>query len=47
MAKYPKRNPTPQVVRNTLEPLVAKGRIRRHKQERSVLCTSMDPGGAG
>lgn len=37
LQKYPDRNPTPQVVRNTLESLVAKGRIRRHKQRRSVL----------
>ncbi|MFF2518592.1 hypothetical protein [Streptomyces sp. NPDC058086] len=35
--KHPGRNPTPQVVRNTLESLVAKGRIRRHKQQRSVM----------
>jgi len=35
--KHPDRNPTPQVVRNTLESLVAKGRIRRHKQQRSVM----------
>lgn len=35
----PDRNPTPQVVRNTLESLVAKGRIRRHKQQRSVMYT--------
>ncbi|MFJ3175412.1 hypothetical protein ACIPJK_32205 [Streptomyces roseus] len=39
LQKHPGRNPTPQVVRNTLESLVAKGRIRRHKQERSVLYT--------
>jgi hypothetical protein len=37
MAGHPDRSPTPQVVRNTLESLVAKGRIRRHKQRRSVL----------
>ncbi|WP_405484708.1 hypothetical protein [Streptomyces sp. NBC_00009] len=37
--KHPDRNPTPQVVRNTLESLVAKGRIRRHKQQRSVMYT--------
>ncbi|MER7705147.1 hypothetical protein ABTX81_19915 [Kitasatospora sp. NPDC097605] len=46
MAKHPKRNPTPQVVRNTLEALVAKGRIRRHKQRRSVLYALAEPGGA-
>ncbi|MGW1623836.1 hypothetical protein [Streptomyces sp. NPDC002172] len=39
MEKFPDRNPTPQVVRNTLESLVAKGRIRRHKQKRSVMYT--------
>ncbi|MFF7994498.1 hypothetical protein ACFZDG_32545 [Kitasatospora xanthocidica] len=42
MAEHPKRNPTPQVVRNTLESLVAKGRVRRHKQERSVLYTLVE-----
>ncbi|CAL9379490.1 hypothetical protein SUDANB32_01028 [Streptomyces sp. enrichment culture] len=36
---HPDRNPTPQVVRNTLESLVAKGRIRRHKEQRSVMYT--------
>ncbi|MFG2915047.1 hypothetical protein ACGF0D_19425 [Kitasatospora sp. NPDC048298] len=44
MATYPKRNPTPQVVRNTLESLVAKGRIRRHKQQRSVMYTLVRAG---
>ncbi|MFF7105063.1 hypothetical protein ACFY9X_33265 [Streptomyces nigra] len=39
LEKYPDRRPTPQVVRNTLESLVAKGRIRRHKQGRSVMYT--------
>ncbi|GHE60375.1 hypothetical protein GCM10018785_31850 [Streptomyces longispororuber] len=39
MTKHPSRRPTPQVVRNTLESLVAKGRIQRHKQRRSVLYT--------
>ncbi|MFI9219394.1 hypothetical protein [Streptomyces werraensis] len=39
LQKHPDRNPTPQVVRNTLEALVAKGRIRRHKQQRSVTYT--------
>ncbi|MEV0175525.1 hypothetical protein AB0I00_30985 [Streptomyces sp. NPDC050803] len=39
LKKHPDRNPTPQVVRNTLESLVAKGRIRRHKQKRSVMYT--------
>ncbi|MFB7497925.1 hypothetical protein ACFC09_25145 [Streptomyces sp. NPDC056161] len=37
MREHPERTPTPQVVRNTLEALVAKGRIRRHKEQRSVL----------
>jgi hypothetical protein len=39
LEKFPDRDPTPQVVRNTLEALVAKGRIRRHKQQRSVMYT--------
>ncbi|MFJ4715964.1 hypothetical protein [Streptomyces sp. NPDC088785] len=39
LAKHPDRSPTPQVVRNTLESLVAKGRIQRHKQQRSVMYT--------
>ncbi|MGW1602790.1 hypothetical protein [Streptomyces eurythermus] len=46
LEKYPDRNPTPQVVRNTLESLVAKGRIRRHKQQRSVMYTLVRPGEA-
>ncbi|MFB7668742.1 hypothetical protein ACFC1R_33285 [Kitasatospora sp. NPDC056138] len=46
LQKYPKRNPTPQVVRNTLESLAAKGRIQRHKQERSVMYTVVRPGAA-
>ena len=44
LEKHPDRNPTPQVVRNTLESLVAKGRIRRHKQQRSVMYTLVKPG---
>lgn len=44
LVKHPDRNPTPQVVRNTLESLVAKGRIRHHKQERSVMYTLVKPG---
>ncbi|MCZ0210067.1 hypothetical protein OG350_36515 [Streptomyces achromogenes] len=49
LEKHPDRNPTPQVVRNTLESLVAKGRIRRHKRQRSVLYTLVQPapGGTG
>ncbi|MFF4761287.1 hypothetical protein [Streptomyces sp. NPDC001292] len=39
LEKHPDRNPTPQVVRNTLESLVAKGRIQRRKQQRSVMYT--------
>ncbi|MCZ9340077.1 hypothetical protein NGM37_20145, partial [Streptomyces sp. TRM76130] len=39
----PERNPTPQVVRNTLEALVAKGRIVRHKQQRSVMYSVAEP----
>ncbi|MFJ9041582.1 hypothetical protein ACIRF8_34075 [Streptomyces sp. NPDC102406] len=41
--KHPDRTPTPQVVRNTLESLVAKGKIRRHKQQRSVMYTLTEP----
>ncbi|GGJ58719.1 hypothetical protein [Streptomyces brasiliensis] len=44
LEKHPDRNPTPQVVRNTLESLVAKGRIQRHKQQRSVMYTLVKPG---
>ncbi|MES5825462.1 hypothetical protein [Streptomyces sp. RG80] len=43
LEKHPHRTPTPQVVRNILESLAAKGRIRRHKQKRSVLYTLMEP----
>ena len=43
MAKHPDRAPTPQVVRNTLEALVAKSRIRRHKQQRSVMYSLVRP----
>ena len=43
LAKYPDRTPTPQVVRNTLESLVAKGRVRRHRQKRSVMYTHLQP----
>ncbi|GAA5040349.1 hypothetical protein [Streptomyces siamensis] len=39
LRKHTDRTPTPQVVRNTLEALVAKGRIQRHKRERSVMYT--------
>ncbi|AWW43290.1 MULTISPECIES: hypothetical protein [Streptomyces] len=42
LEKHPGRTPTPQVVRNTLESLVAKGRIRRHKQDRSVMYTLVE-----
>ncbi|MFF3606765.1 hypothetical protein [Streptomyces sp. NPDC002463] len=42
--KHPTRNPTPQVVRNTLESLVAKGQILRHKQQRSVTYAIAEPG---
>ncbi|MFF7446483.1 MULTISPECIES: hypothetical protein [unclassified Streptomyces] len=45
--KHPDRDPTPQVVRNTLESLVAKGRIRRHKQQRSVMYTLVDQDSSG
>ncbi|MCX4597904.1 hypothetical protein OG819_52815 [Streptomyces sp. NBC_01549] len=43
LAKHPDRNPTPQVVRNTIESLVAKGRVQRHKQQRSVMYTLAQP----
>ncbi|MFI2645244.1 hypothetical protein [Streptomyces sp. NPDC018610] len=43
LSKHPDREPTPQVVRNTLEALVAKGRIQRHKQGRSVMYTLVGP----
>ncbi|MFB8131218.1 hypothetical protein [Streptomyces mirabilis] len=46
LEKHPDRNPTPQVVRNTIESLVAKGRIRRHKQQRSVMYTLVKRGEA-
>ena len=46
LEKHPDRTPTPQVVRNTLESLVAKGRIQRHKQQRSVMYTLIKPGEA-
>lgn len=39
IVKHPDRSPTPQVVRNTLESLVAKGHAQRHKQQRSVMYT--------
>ncbi len=43
LEKHPDRSPTPQVVRNTLESLVAKGCIRRHKQQRSVMYSPVEP----
>ncbi|MER6627982.1 hypothetical protein ABT301_07065 [Streptomyces sp. NPDC000987] len=42
LSTHPDRQPTPQVVRNTLEALVAKGRIQRHKQNRSVMYTVVE-----
>jgi predicted transcriptional regulator len=47
MAKHPDREPTPQVVRNTLESLVAKGQVRRHKEDRSVMYTLVDRSARG
>ncbi|MFJ9999802.1 hypothetical protein [Streptomyces werraensis] len=41
-ARHPDRSPTPQVVRNTLESLVAKGQVQRHKQQRTVMYTLAD-----
>ncbi|MFI9469932.1 hypothetical protein ACIHBQ_20960 [Streptomyces sp. NPDC052492] len=46
-AKHPDRSPTPQVVRNTLESLVAKGQVQRHKQQRSVMYTLADDARGG
>ncbi|MFJ8870118.1 hypothetical protein ACIRD6_30680 [Streptomyces sp. NPDC102473] len=43
LEKHRDRTPTPQVVRNTLESLVAKGRIRRQKQQRSVMYCLVEP----
>lgn len=43
LEKHPRRNPTPQVVRNAPEFLVSKGRIQRHKQQRSVMYTLVTP----
>ncbi|MFG2949885.1 BlaI/MecI/CopY family transcriptional regulator [Streptomyces adustus] len=43
LEKHPDRAPTPQVVRNTIESLVAKGRVQRHKQQRSVMYTLVQP----
>ncbi|MGC5360241.1 hypothetical protein ACPXCE_00920 [Streptomyces sp. DT24] len=43
LEKHPDRRPTPQVVRNTLEALVAKGNIQRHKQQRSVMYSVVEP----
>ncbi|MFI7143136.1 hypothetical protein ACIBQ5_37250 [Streptomyces massasporeus] len=45
LQKYPDRRPTPQVVRNTLESLVAKGCIERYKQNRTVMYTVIEPAG--
>ncbi|MFE6710817.1 hypothetical protein [Streptomyces sp. NPDC057695] len=47
LTRHPDRTPTPQVVRNTLESLVAKGHIQRHKQQRSVMYTLVQPEQAG
>jgi hypothetical protein len=50
LREHPDRTPTPQLVRNTMESLVAKGLVRRHKQQRSVLYSpaerSQGPAGA-
>ncbi|MEU0036370.1 hypothetical protein [Streptomyces sp. NPDC006333] len=43
LEKHPDRTPTPQVVRNTIESLVAKGRVQRHKQQRSVMYSLIQP----
>ncbi|MFF9853325.1 hypothetical protein [Streptomyces litmocidini] len=44
LEKHPDLDPTPQVVRNTLESLVSKGHVRRHKQQRSVKYTLEESG---
>ncbi|MFE0462908.1 hypothetical protein ACFW1A_27010 [Kitasatospora sp. NPDC058965] len=41
LRKHPDREPTAQVVRNSLESLVAKGRVQRDKAERSVRYTPL------
>jgi hypothetical protein len=43
LEKHPDRDPTPQVVRNTLENLVARGHVQRHKQGRSVMYSLVRP----
>ncbi|PWI19356.1 hypothetical protein DI272_38275 [Streptomyces sp. Act143] len=45
LEKHPDRAPTPQVVRNTLESLVAKRRVQRHRQQRSVMYTLVESEG--
>ncbi len=39
LQKQPDRSPSNQVVRNTLEGLVARGLVTRHKQKRTVMYT--------
>ncbi|GAA2972775.1 BlaI/MecI/CopY family transcriptional regulator [Streptomyces enissocaesilis] len=43
LRKHPDRQPSVQVVRNTIEGLVAKGHVRRHKQGRSVMYSVSEP----
>jgi hypothetical protein len=43
LREHPDRTPTPQLVRNTMESLVAKGLVQRHKQQRSVLYSPARP----
>ncbi len=43
LAEHPDREPTPQVVRNTLESLVAKGRIQRHSSSAPSCTPSPGP----
>lgn len=45
LVAYPDREPTPQVVRNALGALVAKGRIERRKDQRSVMYSLVEDGG--
>ncbi|MEU8513891.1 hypothetical protein AB0C76_20220 [Kitasatospora sp. NPDC048722] len=42
---HPDREPTPQVVRNALGALVAKGRVERRKDQRSVMYSLVEDGG--
>ncbi|MEE1783625.1 hypothetical protein PUR71_12010 [Streptomyces sp. SP17BM10] len=45
LVAHPDREPTPQVVRNALGALVAKGRVERRKDQRSVMYSLVEDGG--